>query len=118
MRREPFLAERPLGVVQEQHNSQVLSSLNAVAAGFGLRAGQPVRDAHAMCEGLLTRTRSLPAEAAFLAALQRWAGKFSPWVAPEADNSLVVDLTGCVRIFLAVKSRFWPWCSRIAKIWA
>ena len=58
-----------------------------------------MRDAHAMCEGLVTRTRSLPAEAGFLAALQRWAGKFSPWVAPEAEDGLVVDLTGCAHLF-------------------
>ena len=99
IRREPVLADMPLGVVQEQQNAQVLSSVNVVAAGFGLRVGQPVRDAHAMCEGLVTRTRSVPAEEAFLNALQRWAGKFSPWVATEADDGLVVDLTGCAHLF-------------------
>ena len=46
MRRDPLLTEQPLGVVEERHNSQVLSSLNAVAAGFGLRpflAASPCR---------------------------------------------------------------------------
>lgn len=99
MRRDPGLVEAPLGVVEEQHNAQVLSSINAVAGGFGLRVGQPVRDAHAMCEVLLTRSRSVPAEVAFLGALQRWAGKFSPWVAPEGVDGLVVDLTGCAHLF-------------------
>lgn len=99
MRRDPLLADVPLGVVEEKHNSQMLSSLNPVAAGFGLRVGQPVRDAHAMCEALVTRSRSKPAEEAFLGTLQRWAGKFSPWVAPEAEDGLVVDLTGCAHLF-------------------
>ncbi|MFK7763579.1 MAG: DNA polymerase Y family protein [Roseobacter sp.] len=99
MRRNPVLADVPLGVVEEQHNTQVLSSLNAMASDFGLRVGQPVRDAHAMCDGLVTRARSTPAEAAFLATVQRWAGKFSPWVATEADDALVVDLTGCAHLF-------------------
>ncbi|MGB7242447.1 MAG: DNA polymerase Y family protein [Sulfitobacter sp.] len=99
MRRAPQLGDVPLAVVQEQSNMQVLTSLNARAQGFGLRVGQPVRDAHAMCEGLMTRTRNTPAEAAFLAGLQRWAGKFSPWVAPEAEDALVVDLTGCAHLF-------------------
>ena len=99
MRRDPMLADMPLAVVQEQHNTQTLTSLNDVALGFGLRVGQPVRDAHAMCEQLVTRTRSLPAEQAFLQALQRWAGKFSPWVATESDDGLVVDLTGCAHLF-------------------
>lgn len=99
IRRDPQLADLPLAVVEEVQNAQVLTSLNPVARGHGLRVGQPVRDAHAMCEGLITRTRRLPAEQAFLAALQRWAGKFSPWVAPEAEDGLVVDLTGCAHLF-------------------
>jgi protein ImuB len=99
IRRDPQLSALPLAVVQSIQNTQVLTSLNLTARGFGLRVGQPVRDAHAMCEGLITRARSVPAEAAFLAALQRWAGKFSPWVAPEADDGLVVDLTGCAHLF-------------------
>ncbi len=77
----------------------VLTSLNLPALRLGLRVGQPVRDAHAMCAGLVTRTRSPQAEAAFLAALRRWAGKFSPWVAEEAADALVVDLTGCAHLF-------------------
>lgn len=99
MRRDPLLADIPLGVVVEQHNSQILSSINGVAAGFGLRVGQPVRDAHAMCEGLVTQARNIPLEQAFLSVVQRWAGKFSPWVATEAEDALVVDLTGCAHLF-------------------
>ncbi|MBW4706612.1 DNA polymerase Y family protein [Roseobacter sp. YSTF-M11] len=99
IRRNPLLGSVPLGVVQERNNMQVLSSLNSVALGYGLRVDQPVRDAHAMCEGLITRARSVQGEAGFLASVQRWAGKFSPWVAPEAEDGLVVDLTGCAHLF-------------------
>ncbi|MEM1352415.1 MAG: DNA polymerase Y family protein [Pseudomonadota bacterium] len=99
MRRDPILADVPLGIVEERHNTQVLSSVNTQAAAAGLRVGQPVRDAHAMCEALVTRARSLPAEKAFLGTVQRWAGKFSPWVATEACDALVVDLTGCAHLF-------------------
>lgn len=91
--------EGPLAVVQEQGNMQVVSSLNAVAEAAGLHVGQPVRDAHAMCAGLVTRARNAPAEALFLTALRRWAGKFSPWVAEENPDGLVIDLTGCAHLF-------------------
>ncbi|WP_300032781.1 DNA polymerase Y family protein [uncultured Roseobacter sp.] len=99
MRLEPQLQQMPFAVVREVANMQVLSSVNPVAAGFGIRTGQPVRDAHAMCEGLVTRARNTQSERAFLSVLQRWAGKFSPWVATEADDGLVVDLTGCAHLF-------------------
>jgi protein ImuB len=89
----------PLAVVAERGNMQVVTSLNAAAQAAGLRVGQPLRDAHAMCAGLLTRTRNAPAEAAFLAALRRWAGRFSPWVAEEPPDALVIDLSGCAHLF-------------------
>uniref|UniRef100_UPI00147D3DC9 Y-family DNA polymerase n=1 Tax=Ruegeria arenilitoris TaxID=1173585 RepID=UPI00147D3DC9 len=89
----------PLAVVAEQSNMQVITSLNTDAQAAGLRVGQPVRDAHAMCAALVTRPRNAPAEAAFLTALRRWAGKFSPWVAEEAPDGLIVDLSGCAHLF-------------------
>ncbi len=89
----------PLAIVDEDHNMQVVSSLSAAAAAEGLNVGQPLRDAQAMCPALLTRQRNAQAEAGFLMALRRWAGKFSPWVADEPPNALVVDLTGCAHLF-------------------
>lgn len=91
--------DSPFAVVAEERNAQVISSLNQVAEEAGLYPGQPVRDAHAMCGTLLTKSRNAPAEAQFLTALRRWAGKFSPWVAEEAPNGLIVDLTGCAHLF-------------------
>lgn len=91
--------DMPLAVVAETHNRQVLSSLNGQAIAAGLRVGQPLRDAHAMCPGLITRTQDNEAEAAFLTVLRRWAGKFSPWVAEQAPGGLVIDLTGCAHLF-------------------
>ncbi len=91
--------ERPLAVVAEQSNMQVITSLSAAASASGLQVGQPVRDAHAMCAALVTRARNVPAEAAFLTALRRWAGKFSPWVAEQDGDGLVIDLTGCAHLF-------------------
>lgn len=99
IRRQPMLADQPLIVVQEQKNMQVVSSLSAAAQTQGIYVGQPVRDAYAMCPGLLSHARSAVGEQKFLEALQRWASKFSPWVALEDQDALVVDLTGCAHLF-------------------
>ncbi|TNF57589.1 MAG: DNA polymerase Y family protein, partial [Rhodobacteraceae bacterium] len=96
LRRE---GDAPFGIVDEMRGAQVLSSLNRAAEGAGLRVGQPLRDAHAICAGLVTRARNAPAEAAFLTALRRWAGKFSPWVAEQGTDGLVIDLSGCAHLF-------------------
>ena len=89
----------PFAIVGDQNGAQVLTSLNPEAEMAGLRLGQPLRDATAMCPGLLTRPADPLAEAAFLTVLRRWAGKFSPWVAEEEPAALVVDLTGCAHLF-------------------
>jgi len=99
MRAQRGMLEGPLGIVATEGNAQVITSLNRAASNAGLQVGQPVRDAHAMCAGLRTRARNTPGEVAFLAALRRWAGKFSPWVADGAPDGLMIDLTGCAHLF-------------------
>lgn len=91
--------EGPLAIVEEVSNTQVISALNAAAEAEGLQRGQGLRDAHAICPGLITRSRNAPAEAGFLAALRRWAGQFSPWVAEEGAEALALDLIGCAHLF-------------------
>lgn len=99
IRQVPTLWDVPLAVVAEQGNMQTVASLNRAAAQAGVRVGQPVRDAHAVCAGLITKAQDTSAEAAFLTVLRRWAGKFSPWVAEEQPDGLVIDLTGCAHLF-------------------
>lgn len=99
IRVDPHLAKQPMAVVAHRGQMQMLSSVSLRAAQAGLRAGQPLRDAHAMCAGLLTRPEDPHREAMFLATLHRWAGKFAPWVSQEPPDALVIDLTGCAHLF-------------------
>ena len=78
LRRRAVALPVPFAVVGDQHGAQVLTSLNPEAEAAGLRLGQPLRDATAMCPGLQTVAADPLAEAAFLTVLRRWAGKFSP----------------------------------------
>lgn len=90
---------QPFAIIADQNGAKILKSLNDMADAAGLRAGQPLRDAQAMCPGLVVRSENLAAEAGFLANLRRWAGQFSPWVAEEGSDSLVIDVTGCAHLF-------------------
>ncbi|MCC1491269.1 DNA polymerase Y family protein [Cognatishimia sp. F0-27] len=99
IRIDPLLGERPFAVVDSDGPAQTLSSLSRAASAAGLTLGQPLRDAHALCADLVTRPRVAHHEAAFLGALHRWAGKFSPWVSAEPPDGLVIDLTGCAHLF-------------------
>lgn len=96
-RREALL--RPFAVVGMRDQAQVLISLSPEAEAEGLRLGQTLRDATAICGHLVTVAENATADRAFLIALRRWAGKFSPWVAEEPPDALVADLTGCAHLF-------------------
>ena len=99
LRQARVTEEQPFAVVQDTGKTQVISSLSVSAEGWGLSHGQPLRDALAMCPDLITRLQNRQLEARFLASLRRWASKFSPWVAEEVPNALVIDLTGCAHLF-------------------
>jgi len=91
--------EVPFAVVRDSGGAQVLASLSPAAEAAGLARGQPLRDARAACAALVTRLQNPHAEAAFLDALARWAGRFSPWVAVERPEALMLDITGCAHLF-------------------
>ncbi|MBN2907669.1 MAG: DNA polymerase Y family protein [Rhodobacteraceae bacterium] len=99
LRQARGLPPSPLAILHEVNGAQVIASLTAEAQGAGLRTGQPLRDAMAICPQLLTRPADPGGEAAFLNGLRRWAGKFSPWVAEEPPDALVLDITGCAHLF-------------------
>jgi protein ImuB len=89
----------PIIVLRDTGNMQVIYSLNAVAEAQGLRQGQPMRDAMAMCPDMVTRLANLQDEVNFLRRLRRWAGKYSPWVSEEGVAGLVLNVTGCSHLF-------------------
>jgi len=88
-----------LAVVRDTGNTQVLSSLSEEASAAGLMRDQPLRDARAMCPELTTRLSNSEVEAAFLHALGRWAGQFSPWIAVAPPEGIHADITGCAHLF-------------------
>lgn len=99
VRRGQGLPGQPFAVVADEANLQTLWSLTAEAEATGLRRGQPLRDARAICPALVTRLRNPAAEAGFLTALRRWAGRFSPWVSEEPPDALVIDISGAAHLF-------------------
>lgn len=99
LRREPALMGPPFAVVAEHANAQSLSSLSVAASQAGLQRNMGLSDARALCPDIITRPAEPLRDADFLQALQRWAGKFSPWVAQEGAEALFLDISGCAHLF-------------------
>lgn len=92
-------ADMAFAVLRDTGQMQVIDTLNHAASRAGLRPGQALRDARAICPDLVTRLQNSQAEAAFLAALRRWCGQFSPFVAEAPPDGLMLDITGCAHLF-------------------
>ncbi len=56
-------------------------------------------DARAICPDLATRPADLPAEAAALASLRRWASRYAPMVASDGADGLMADISGVPHLF-------------------
>lgn len=56
-------------------------------------------DARAICPDLVTRPADLAQEAAALAGLCRWAGRYGPLVAADGADGLIADITGVPHLF-------------------
>ncbi len=99
LRLRPDAAGRPLAVVRTEGNRRRLGAVSAEASAAGLAPGMALADALALCPELITVPADPAREAATLAALARWAGRFSPWVAEAPPDALRLDITGCAHLW-------------------
>jgi len=90
---------KPVVIVAKKSQSEIISSISAAAQYKGLFVGQSLRDASAICPHLFVQTQNSYAETQFLKGICRWSSKFSPWVATEGNNGLIIDITGCSHLF-------------------
>lgn len=97
------LGRRPpddaLAVIAVSGQGQTVASVTAAAEARGLRVGMALADARAILPDLVTYPAHPRAEAAFLAAMRRWAERFTPWVGTDGTDGLLLDVTGCAHLF-------------------
>ena len=91
--------DAPFAIVGETSGAVRLTSVNAGAEAAGLAKGMSLSDARAIAPDLITRPAAPERQAMALAALARWAGRYSPFVATEEGEALVMDATGCAHLF-------------------
>lgn len=91
--------EGPFALTHRSGNADHLHCLNTVAAKRGLSRGMALADARAICPDLATRPADLAREAAALASLRRWAGRYAPMVATDGVDGLMADISGVPHLF-------------------
>lgn len=86
-------------LVKETGRVWRITHLNNHALDTGIRKGMTVSDARALCPDLVTEPDAPYPDTLFLKALKRWAFHFSPLVAVDSNDALVLDITGCAHLF-------------------
>ncbi|WP_199229299.1 Y-family DNA polymerase [Caulobacter endophyticus] len=79
---------------------RAIAHMNLAAAKAGLRFGQAVAHATAMVPGLVLHELDTEGDNAALQRLALWAQRlYSPTVAADPPDGLVIDATGCAHLF-------------------
>jgi len=73
--------------------------MNDAAARLGLKPMLGLADAQAMYPGLETLAHDPAADAVLLAAVADWGESFTPQVALDPPDGLLLDITGCAHLF-------------------
>lgn len=93
----------PLVCAAKQKGAMRLAALDVRAQAFGLREGQGVTEARAICPELDIVESDDAKDLAFLNALADWADRYTPLIGLDAPfgkpQGLFLDITGCAHLF-------------------
>jgi protein ImuB len=87
-----------------EHQRPVVAACCDRAAMAGVRPGMTIADARALIRtvppgGVRILDEDARRDAGALETLARWAARFSPIVAPDPPDGLLMNVTGCARVF-------------------
>ncbi len=100
----PALNPPPLVVAEKAKNALRLYALDEAAARLGLHLGQPLANARAMVPELEVVPANPAADAALLNQLAQWCDRFTPVVALDAPDGLILEIAGSAHLFGDEKS--------------
>ncbi len=87
--------DRPLVAVETLRGQRSLAAIGPTAEDRGLRPGQTLANARAICPGLAVVEADAGADAAALGRLAAWCERYTPLVAADPPDSIWLDITGC-----------------------
>ncbi|MFC3692137.1 Y-family DNA polymerase [Chenggangzhangella methanolivorans] len=87
-------AETPFVLVGREGNRRAVVALDAAAYAAGLRIGMAATKAQVLVKDLILYDANPAEDAEALERLAVWALRFSPIVAPDPPNGLVIEATG------------------------
>ena len=98
-RRAPSPFKAHLLISGRANNALYVHALEARAESLGLYKGQPLANAQAMVRELCILPADEKSDAALLDAIADWCDRFTPFVACDAPDGLLLDITGAAHLF-------------------
>lgn len=96
--------EKPLAVIDVEDRQQTVLACSSGARHAGVRGGHPLNAALALVPDLVTVPRDARRERELLERVAAWCHRFTPIVSIEADNELLLEVKGSVRLFGGVEA--------------
>lgn len=87
-------SEAPLVLIGREGNRRVVLAADAAAKTAGLRVGMPATKAQVLVPGLIVEDADPQADSEALERLAEWALRFSPVVAADPPDGIVIETTG------------------------
>ena len=97
--REPSLKENPLILSTPSHGRMVVSSTNSKADRLGIYRGMVVADARAIFPSLVVKDDIPNLSERLLIKIGEWSIRFSPFIAIDQPDGLIIDATGCAHLW-------------------
>lgn len=98
-RKRPELRRNALVLVSTIRGREFITAICPRARQSGIREGMTLAEARAVCPGLQNVIHDLSHDQRVLEALGRWMMRFSPVVSLDCPNALMLDVTGCERLY-------------------
>src|SRR5262245_63363007 len=97
--RNAWRDERALVVTGKRGNAEVLIAIDDAAERLGLAPGLALAQARAMHPGIDAVPEDAEADAALLESIADWCLRYTPLVACDPPDGLLLDISGCAHLY-------------------
>jgi protein ImuB len=95
---KPELKGKPLVFAKLDHGRLVITSLNTLAEKFGVVEGMTIADAKVITPDLQVADEKPGQNIKLLTGLAEWFLRYTPLVALDPPDGLLLDVTGCTHL--------------------
>jgi len=99
IRRQPLLKDMPFVLASPDHGRMVITATNSIAEKEGIYTGMVVADARAIISSIQVLDDKPGLTTKLLTGIAEWCIRFSPAVAIDEPNGLILDVSGCAHLW-------------------